>query len=83
LREGDDGAVKVTDIDAGRFFTTSKFFAAAGLNMPDILVQRAPGERPQRRGSSSLPPDLYWLRMVDTGFALVRGEDLDPWARPE
>jgi carbamoyl-phosphate synthase large subunit len=83
LKEDENGVVKVTEINTGRFFTTSNFFAAAGLNMPDMLAQCALGERPERRGSSPLPPDLYWLRMVDMGFVLVRGEDLDPWPRPD
>ena len=82
MKESADGTVKVTEINAGRFFTTSNFFAAAGLNMPDLLVRCALGERPERHGSSPLPQDLYWIRMVDMGFTLVRGEDLDPWARP-
>jgi predicted ATP-grasp superfamily ATP-dependent carboligase len=82
IKESDDGTAKVTEINAGRFFTTSNFFAAAGLNMPDMLVRCALGERPPRCGSSPLPADLFWIRMVDMGYALVPGDALDPWPRP-
>jgi carbamoyl-phosphate synthase large subunit len=82
IKESDDGAAKITEINAGRFFTTANFFAAAGLNMPDLLVRCALGEHPPRRGSSPLPADLFWIRMVDMGYALVPGDELDPWPRP-
>jgi biotin carboxylase len=82
IKEAADGSPRVTEINAGRFFTTSNFFAAAGLNMPDMLVRCALGERPEPCGSSPLDADLYWIRMVDMGYALVRGEDLDDWPRP-
>lgn len=83
IKEAEDGTAKVTEINAGRFFTTSNFFAAAGLNMPDLLVRCALGERPPRCGSSPLPADLFWIRMVDMGYALVPGDALDPWPRPD
>jgi carbamoyl-phosphate synthase large subunit len=82
LKTASDGTVKVTEINAGRFFTTSNFFAAAGLNMPDLLMRCALGEDPTPLPSSPLPPDLYWIRMVDMGYVLVPGDELDPWLRP-
>jgi biotin carboxylase len=83
IKEATGGGVKVTEINAGRFFTTSNFFAVAGLNMPDLLVRCALGERPPRRGTSPLPADLFWIRMVDMGYALVPGDELDSWPRPD
>lgn len=82
IKEDADGYPKVTEINAGRFFTTSNFFAAAGLNMPDMMVRAALGERLPGLGTSPLPPDLYWIRMVDMGYALVQGDELDAWPRP-
>ena len=82
IKESADGMAKVTEINAGRFFTTSNFFAAAGLNMPDMLIRCALDERPTRRGSSPLPPDLFWIRMVDMGYVLVPGDQLDAWPSP-
>jgi carbamoyl-phosphate synthase large subunit len=82
IKENAAGCPCVTEINAGRFFTTSNFFAHAGLNMPDLLVRCALGEQPERRGSSPLQPDLYWIRMVDMGYVLVPGDELDNWPRP-
>lgn len=81
MKEDAEGRPCVTELNVGRFFTTSNFFAHAGLNMPDLMVRCALGERPARLETSPLEPDLYWVRMVDMGYALVRGEDLDAWPR--
>lgn len=74
-----DGTPKITEINAGRFFTTSNFFAHAGLNMPDMAIRAALGEPLTPVGSSPLPADLYWVRMVDMGYVLVPGDDLHAW----
>lgn len=50
--------------------------------MPDLVVRCALGERPLRLPSSPLEPDLYWIRMVDMGYALVPADELDRWPRP-
>lgn len=75
LKENAAGEPMVTEINAGRFFTTSNFFAHAGLNMPDMYVRlglgQELGERPP--AYDPLPPDLYWVRMIDMGYRLVPG----------
>jgi carbamoyl-phosphate synthase large subunit len=83
MKEDRAGRPKVTEINAGRFFTTSNFFAHAGLNMPDLVLGGALEEELPRLGSSPLEPDLYWIRMVDMGFRLVRGCELDNWPRAD
>ena len=83
IKQDARGRPCVTEINAGRFFTTSNFFAHAGLNMPDMLVRCALGERPERHPTSPLPPDLYWIRMVDMGYVLVPGDELDRWPRAD
>lgn len=82
IKQDRAGVAKVTEVNAGRFFTTSNFFAHAGLNMPDLAVRAALGEQLSPIGSSPLEPDLYWIRMVDMGFALVRADEIDNWPRP-
>ena len=82
IKEAADGTPKVTEINIGRFFTTSNFFAAAGLNMPDMAMRAALGDTLPHCGSSPLEPDLYWIRMVDMGYTIVAGADLDRWPRP-
>ncbi|HVJ99168.1 MAG TPA: hypothetical protein VNC41_20250 [Acidimicrobiia bacterium] len=79
IKESADGVAKVTEINAGRFFTTSNFFAAAGINMPDMLVRCALGEDVEPIGTAPLRAGLYWIRMVDMGYVLVPEEELDPW----
>lgn len=83
IKEAADGSPRVTEINAGRFFTTANFFPAAGLNMPDMLIRLALGEHIEPVGASPLPADLYWIRMVDMGFQLVPGDELDRWPRPD
>lgn len=77
LKENRDGVPCVTEINAGRFFTTSNFFAKAGCNMPLYYVQMALGERVQNMPQyDPLPADLYWIRMVDMGCKLVSRDEL-------
>ena len=82
IKESATGEPNVTEINAGRFFTTSNFFAAAGLNMPDMLIRCALGEQLDPIGTSSpLPADLYWIRMVDMGYVLVPGAEIETFPR--
>jgi biotin carboxylase len=72
LREDESGRPLVTEINAGRFFTTSNFLAEAGANMPYHYVRLGLGEpiEPLPR-LDAVPAGLYWVRMVDMGFKLV------------
>lgn len=74
MKEGADGVPKVTEINPGRFFTTSNFFAHAGSNMPAMYLELAMSgqlsHKPQQL--NPLPDDLFWVRMIDMGFKLVK-----------
>jgi len=75
MKESADHQPKITEINCGRFFTTSNFFPHAGLNMPAMYVELAltgalSGPRPPQ--FDPLPADLYWVRMIDMGYKLVR-----------
>jgi hypothetical protein len=72
LKEDEAGQPLVTEINAGRFFTTSNFLAEAGANMPYTYLRLAFGERPDLAKYNAVEPDLYWVRMIDMGFKLVR-----------
>lgn len=79
MKENHAGEPKVTEINAGRFFTTSNFFAHAGLNMPAQYLELGmtgslTGPRPDQL--SPLEPDLYWVRSIDMGYKLLKGV---PW----
>jgi carbamoyl-phosphate synthase large subunit len=76
-----DSVIKVTEINAGRFFTTSNFFAHAGVNMPEMSIRAAAGEKLTPIGAGTLGEDLFWIRMVDMGFKLVHRSEIDSYAR--
>ena len=74
LKENTLGQPCVTEINLGRFFTTSDFFSHAGCNMPAYYVQLAFGEPlPELLPYNVLDPDLYWVRGVDRAPKLLRG----------
>jgi len=75
MKENKDGQPCVTEINLGRFFTTSNFFSAAGCNMPYYYVRLALGENlPNMPSHNPLEADLYWIRGVDRAPKLFRGE---------
>ena len=77
LREDRDGRPIPTEINCGRFFTTSFFFTQAGLNMPYLYVKKAFGEEiPVTPQLNALPPGLHWIRHIDCPTVLIREEDL-------
>jgi carbamoyl-phosphate synthase large subunit len=77
-----DGLPNPTEINIGRFFTTSLFFTVAGLNMPYIFTRLAFGEEPPpvARRLNPLPAGLMWVRGMDREPMLLRPEDVDPAA---
>lgn len=76
FKEDASGRACVTEINAGRCGTTVHFYTEAGFNFPWLLVCVALG-----RDTSWLPAsphdvvteDLYWVRTLDCGPVLVRG----------
>lgn len=77
MKESVDGIPKVTEINVGRFFTTSNFFAHAGLNMPAMYLELGLTgkltDKPEQL--NPLPDNLYWVRMIDMGFKLVKEDE--------
>jgi predicted ATP-grasp superfamily ATP-dependent carboligase len=73
LKENAKGIPLVTEINAGRFFTTSNFLAAAGVNIPSLYVKLAYGEQlPDVAPVNAAPDGLLWIRAIDMGYTLVR-----------
>lgn len=67
------GVPCVMEINPGRFFTTSLFFAAAGVNMPYIYTQLAYGETPKKVAPyNSVKEDIYWMRIPDGGPVMIK-----------
>ena len=73
LREDENGIVRPTEINVGRFFTTSYFFTKAGINMPYFYVKLAFGEEiPKTSKFNILPDGLYWIRHIDAPAVLQK-----------
>lgn len=73
LRENEDGNLIPTEVNAGRFFTTSYFFTKAGINMPYYYVKLGLGEsNPDLPQYNSVPAGLYWIRHIDCPAVLVK-----------
>ncbi|MFT5143671.1 MAG: biotin carboxylase [Rhodothermales bacterium] len=77
LKEDENGVPSVTEINVGRFFTTSNFFAAAGSNMPYYYLRMAFGQRVEAlQPYNACETELYWVRGVDRKPHLFKGA---PW----
>jgi len=78
FKEDASGRPLVTEINVGRFGTTHHFYTVAGANFPGLVLRLALGERLPDwvRPFDVLPPDLYWIRTLDAGPVLVRGDEL-------
>jgi carbamoyl-phosphate synthase large subunit len=66
-----DGTACITEINAGRFYTTCNFHAACGLNLPDALLASAlglpaPTLIPSKAG-------LMWIRSMDRDPKIIEG----------
>lgn len=77
IKENKDGIPCLLEINAGRFFTTSNNFSTAGLNMPYYYVKMALDGReslPKLPQYNGIPEGWYWIRLMDMGYKLVKGE---------
>lgn len=73
LREDKNGRPIPTEINCGRFFTTSFFFTKAGVNMPYIYVKLAFNETtPKVKQLNAVPEEWYWCRHIDCPGVLVK-----------
>jgi carbamoyl-phosphate synthase large subunit len=73
------GIPNPTEINIGRFFTTHLFFSRAGLNMPEIFIKLAYGEKypkPQKI-LNPLPDGLVWIRGLDFEPILATVDTVD------
>lgn len=73
-----NGVPNPTEINIGRFFTTSYFFTSAGVNFPEIYCDLAlEGRFPSlARKINPLPDGLIWIRGMDVTPVLTTREEL-------
>ena len=76
LKEDHRGEPRVTEINAGRCGTTVMAYVAAGYNFPWFLVSLARGDaiEPLADANRAVESDVYWVRTLDCGPVVVRGE---------
>lgn len=80
LKENKEGYPVPTEINCGRFFTTSYFFAYAGqmfsvprANMPYMYVLAGlDKELPMWYSKNMLEEGIYWIRHIDCGHKLTK-----------
>jgi glutathione synthase/RimK-type ligase-like ATP-grasp enzyme len=83
IKDNDIGVACVTEINAGRFFTTSNFPLAAGTNIPGIFLSLfVSGRMPTVPRYDCIPADLYWIRGVDREPLLLTKGELDKLDKP-
>lgn len=71
LKENKKNTPCVTEINAGRFFTTSYFYTAAGVNMPYQYMQLLLGKKIKAQQYNAVNKDLYWVRIIDSPGTLI------------
>jgi carbamoyl-phosphate synthase large subunit len=73
-----NGVPNPTEINIGRFFTTTYFFTKAGLNFPEIYRDLAlEGRVPVlTRTINPLPDGLVWIRGMDVAPVLTTRDEL-------
>jgi predicted ATP-grasp superfamily ATP-dependent carboligase len=78
-----EGFPNPTEINVGRFFTTSYFFTKAGLNMPEIYCNLAlEVEFPNLESNiNPLPDGLVWIRGMDAEPVLTSVAELEMMER--
>jgi carbamoylphosphate synthase large subunit len=85
LKENSEGIPCVTEINAGRMFTTSFFFSYASKmlygdyrgNFPYIYLKIAYGEKIFNLPKFNvLPENLYWIRHIDASARLLRDNEI-------
>jgi carbamoyl-phosphate synthase large subunit len=81
LKENKDGVPCVTEVNAGRMFTTSFFFSYASkilrkdyyANIPYLYLRLAYKENiPDIPKYNILPKNIYWIRHIDSPAKLVK-----------
>jgi len=75
IKENRKGVACLTEINAGRFFTTSNNFSHAGCNMPYYYILLGLGlkkDLPKMKKYNAIPADWYWVRLMDMGYKLIK-----------
>jgi carbamoyl-phosphate synthase large subunit len=72
LREDKDGIPRPTEINAGRWATTSPLYSEIGPNLPDLHAQLAVGETVEPLGDDIYPAGVRLSRHIDCGHVFTQ-----------
>jgi carbamoyl-phosphate synthase large subunit len=67
-----DGIPRPTEINAGRFPTTSPLYSELGTNIPDLYVRLAAGQDVEPVGDNCYPGGVMLARHIDCGHVWTR-----------
>jgi carbamoyl-phosphate synthase large subunit len=77
LKTNGVGEIIPTEVNYGRFFTTSDFFAHLGVNTPlEYCLSALDSNYSPEQKVNSLEGEQYWIRSIDREPRLVRSEEL-------
>lgn len=77
LRRDEFGDPVVTEINYGRYFTTSNFFSTFGVNTPAIEVEYFIDRVLPEKKINSIRDGIYWVRSLDDEPVWYTIEDLE------
>jgi carbamoyl-phosphate synthase large subunit len=69
------GKIKPLEVNYGRFFTTTDFFATLGVNGPDTYVSLALGASVMKQ-IDAIHDEFFWVRGLDTDPTLLAAADV-------
>lgn len=72
LREDKAGVPRPTEINAGRWATTSPLYSELGVNLPDMHVRLAAGEQIEPLGADIYPEGIRLSRHIDCGHVFTQ-----------
>jgi hypothetical protein len=81
LREDREGVPRPTEINAGRWATTSPLYHELGPNLPALHARLAVGETVEPWGDDIYPAGTQLLRHIDCGHVWRSNQDSEPDAR--
>jgi biotin carboxylase len=80
FKEDKNGHPQPTEINVGRFFTTSLLTAHLGCNMPALYVRGLLGEKLSYINScETIEAGIHWIRHMDSQPVLIDEECISKW----
>jgi hypothetical protein len=76
LREDTTGVPRPTEINAGRWPTTSPLYHELGVNLPDLHARLHNGEPVELLGHDIYPAGIHLLRHIDCGHVFATADQL-------